>query len=227
MPRTKPPAIDWEAIERDYRAGIVSIREIARVHKISEASIRGKADRAVPRWERNLSGRVREAVREKIVREDARSDPAHPLSDGQIVEQASAVGLGIVRRSRTSVSAAHEATIELLRRVRQAIDEQEELRLAAEEETSPVESDTEESARARRERLSRRAKLLQAVGLGAHIASIQSIAATLKSIVPLERLVYGIDEKAPPDSDDALGQLHKELSGNAFRPDESNPSPAP
>lgn len=50
MPRKRDTPIDWEGIERDYRAGTMSVREIARWYRVDEKSIRKKA--AAAGWER-------------------------------------------------------------------------------------------------------------------------------------------------------------------------------
>lgn len=41
--RKKSKAIDWKAIERDYRAGVMSIREIAKWYGLSDTAIHKKA----------------------------------------------------------------------------------------------------------------------------------------------------------------------------------------
>lgn len=65
----KDKPIDWAAVERDYRAGVMSNREIARWHGLSETAIRKKAKAEV--WVRaKQPGHVeREPVRETVVAE--------------------------------------------------------------------------------------------------------------------------------------------------------------
>lgn len=41
--RKKTKAIDWKAIERDYRAGVMSVREIAKWYGLSDTAIHKKA----------------------------------------------------------------------------------------------------------------------------------------------------------------------------------------
>jgi len=55
MSGTKKP-VDWQAIERDYRAGILSLREMAALHGISHVSIKKKADKQ--QWSRDLTKRI-------------------------------------------------------------------------------------------------------------------------------------------------------------------------
>lgn len=60
------PKIDWEAIEREYRAGQLSIREVARKHGVSDTAIRKEAK--AKGWKRDLADKVRKAVREEVFR---------------------------------------------------------------------------------------------------------------------------------------------------------------
>lgn len=47
---SKSKPIDWDGIERDYRAGVMSIREIAKWHGLTDTAIRKKAK--AEGWER-------------------------------------------------------------------------------------------------------------------------------------------------------------------------------
>ena len=62
---TERKILDWEVIEREYRAGQLSVREIAETHGVSHPAIlkRAKHDG----WERNLSDAVREKVTTRLV----------------------------------------------------------------------------------------------------------------------------------------------------------------
>jgi hypothetical protein len=64
-------SVDWIAIEREYRAGQLSVREIARRSSVTEGAVRkhAKADG----WTRALADKVREAVRERLVRSGTQS----------------------------------------------------------------------------------------------------------------------------------------------------------
>lgn len=73
---TKQP--DWEAIERAYRAGSLSVRAIAERHNISDTAIRSKAEKNG--WARDLTDQVRQAAKSKLVRTDVRAN--NPLRYG-------------------------------------------------------------------------------------------------------------------------------------------------
>lgn len=101
---------DWEAIEREYRAGQLSIRAIATAHGVSEGAIRKKAK--AEGWTRALAEKVRDAVREKLVRTDAESGTqegthSQRASDSKIVEAAALRGLEIVTSHRKDIKQLH------------------------------------------------------------------------------------------------------------------------
>lgn len=53
--------IDWDAVQVDYSLGSISVREIARKHRIAESNLRAKAQRE--RWPRGDGEAVRVATR--------------------------------------------------------------------------------------------------------------------------------------------------------------------
>jgi hypothetical protein len=90
----KPPRRpDWDAIEREYRAGQLSIRQIARQHGTRESTLRKRAQKQG--WSRDLADVVRQRVQGDLMRS------AHPmLSDDAIVDYAAARGVEVVRQHR-------------------------------------------------------------------------------------------------------------------------------
>ena len=73
---TKQP--DWEAIHGLYRAGLLSVRAIAERHGISDTAIRSRAKKNG--WQRDLTDRVRQAAKAKVVRAEVRTSGSHPLT---------------------------------------------------------------------------------------------------------------------------------------------------
>ena len=45
MAKEEKPVFDWERIEFDYQAGLLSLRDMARPHKVTEGAIRKRAKR--------------------------------------------------------------------------------------------------------------------------------------------------------------------------------------
>lgn len=98
---------DWEAIDREYRAGQLSVSEIARQYGVSEGAIRKRAKR--DGWTRPLAKAVRETVREKLVRADGTSSgtSGQRATDGAIIEAASLRGLEVVTSHRRDLTQLH------------------------------------------------------------------------------------------------------------------------
>ena len=93
---TKQP--DWEAIERAYRAGSLSIRTIAERQGVSDTAIRKKAK--VQGWARDLSDQVRKEVRSKLVRGEVRNDQgANCELDAEIIDETGEDNNGMRRAS--------------------------------------------------------------------------------------------------------------------------------
>jgi hypothetical protein len=84
--RPRPAAIDWPAIEREYRAGQLSNRELERVYQVSEAAIRKRAKR--DGWTRDLVGRVGVEIERKLLEAEAGVLPGQRVPDQAIVERA-------------------------------------------------------------------------------------------------------------------------------------------
>jgi hypothetical protein len=116
------PSIDWEAVEREYRAGQLSVREIARAHGLSEGAIRKKAKAS--NWSRALADRVRKQVRERLVREDGTQAGTHPqrATDGEIVDAASERGFAVVISHRRDLQQLHGLKRILAERLSQHLD---------------------------------------------------------------------------------------------------------
>ena len=109
---------DFEAIERDYRAGHLSIRHLSTKHGIPESTVRSKAKSLG--WERDLSEDVRAATRAKLSR-GSRTEIAHS-EDAHIIQSASEDAASIVEAHRRSIAhwriiaerlAQHLATMEI------------------------------------------------------------------------------------------------------------------
>lgn len=74
--RTPP---DWEAIEREYRAGQLSIRQIAANHGVTHGGVRKRA--ANEGWTRDLTEKVQQAVKQRVVSSAVSNRPSREKLD--------------------------------------------------------------------------------------------------------------------------------------------------
>ena len=121
---------DLEAIEADYRAGQLSIRAIATKHGCSEAYIRKMALKLG--WTKDLSGKVKAATKAKLaqttaetspkVTERKKREPNTPISDEEIVEEASNVAVDVVSRHRRYAGEYLEIVSQYRKTLKQQLD---------------------------------------------------------------------------------------------------------
>lgn len=180
-PTSEPPkATDWEAIERHYRAGILSIREIGKQHDVSDGAIRKKAK--AKRWERDLSAKVAEKVRTDLVRTEVRSEgrDSDLRTEREIVEVAAATVVQVVRSHRSRIKQGN-ALVELL--TNQLID----VAGKRDEFEATIEEVCEKDKTGER-----RARLMKAVSLGSHATIACNLASATKTWIGLERQAFGL-----------------------------------
>jgi len=96
---------DWEAIESAYRAGSLSIRSIADKHAVTEGGIRKRAKQNG--WQRNLTEKVREATKTKLVRSEVRTTGTQKevRTDEEIIEEAADEAASVVMAHREGLAA--------------------------------------------------------------------------------------------------------------------------
>jgi hypothetical protein len=119
MTEKRQHRFDWDRIEREYRTGIYSNRELASRHGCSEAAIRSKAKAG--NWQRDLSEQIRQRVREKTNRAAADQIVAAE-TDAEIVEQAAEVGASVVKGHQLMIRRAKTLTDKLFDLLEQQID---------------------------------------------------------------------------------------------------------
>lgn len=193
---------DWEAIERAFRAGALSIRTIAERNGVSDTAIRKRAKAGG--WERDLSEQVRKEVRNKLVRGEVRENQcANPEVDAEIIEEAAEEGATVVRSHRRDIRKASNLADLLMDDLLTTIKRREEIEDAIIDETS----DDVNSMR--------RGSMLAAVGLPSNAKTLFQLTSALKNLQILERQAYGLDDKEQTSDSDELSKLMDELSKEA------------
>lgn len=168
--KPKKPSVDWEAVERLYRAGQVSVREIARQHEITEGAIRKEAKKR--KWVRQLADKVRDAVREKIVRIDGTQNGTQPqrASDETVIETASEIGV--------AVRLTHRRDLQQLRAIGAILASRLAAHLNGDPSEGPFMGERESPG-----------------DLFEKLARVKS------RLIPLERQAFNLDEDAPGGDD--------------------------
>lgn len=114
-PTTERKALDWERIGVEYRAGKLSLREIGRQHGCSEGAIRKRAK--ADKWTRDLSARVDEAVRNKLVRAQVRAEAFASVpaaTEAEVVDSAAEASVAVILAHRKDLAKLREIEEKLI-----------------------------------------------------------------------------------------------------------------
>lgn len=171
--------MDWEAIEREYRAGQLSVAEIGRQHTISHVAILKRAKKKG--WTRNLSARVREAVTARLVTDEVTGTES--VTDAQeAVDLAASRGVAVVREHRGLLSRGKKLIAALFGELEEATEYREEIEVAIEDETA-----SDKTAE-------RRNRMLRAVALPTRSGTLLNLANASKAFIGLDRQAFGLTD---------------------------------
>jgi hypothetical protein len=185
------PAPDWEVVEREYRAGVFSVREIGKRHSLPESSVRLHAKQSG--WQRDLSQRVQEEVRAKLAR-------TTEGSEAEIVEAAAETVVQVVKVHREDIGRCRSLVELLFGQLNEAALHRNEI------ENSIIEATIEDSTKERRNRM------LRAVALPAHAATMRDLSQALRNAVVLERQAFNLDDQ-PTEAPEPRDQLSAKIAG--------------
>ena len=94
---------DWEAIERAYRAGSLSVRAIGESQGVNHATILKRAKKEG--WARDLTEQVRIATKQKVTTSVTRTSNQSPsVTDADIIDEASSQAASVVLAHRTGLA---------------------------------------------------------------------------------------------------------------------------
>lgn len=188
MTKATTPPIDWEAIEREYRAGQLSVSEIGRQFGVSHTAINKRAKK--DGWKRDLAAKVRQEVSSRLVSEEVSASNAR-----EAVDTAAARGVELVRQHRKSLGRAQVIVEKLLSELDRGTDNADDIEEAIEEHTAG-DKDTK-----------RRNMMLKAVSLPSRAQTAAALSATLKNLIPLERQAFNLDEGGAGNSEPPVIQF--------------------
>ena len=101
---------DWEAIESAYRAGVMSIREIASQYEITHQAISKRAKKEG--WERDLKAKVKARAENLVAKREVASLVAteKAISERQLIEANAEVIANVRMEHRGDIRRARELT---------------------------------------------------------------------------------------------------------------------
>jgi hypothetical protein len=190
---TKKPRADWDAIERDYRTGKFTLRELGAKHDISHGRIAQVVK--AKGWTQDLSRAVRAATNAALIEAAVNKDvnrATHALTNTvQIVAE---MNRQVITAHRSELQQARALAGDLLAELRESAMGAQNMELMAQilagEDASIV-----EVAQARK-------AIARALGIGSRVSSIKALADAFTKLHEGERKAFGLDGVEKPGDDD-------------------------
>lgn len=199
---------DWERIEQLFRAGLLSVREIASASGVSHTAINKRAK--AEGWERDLKAKIKAKADSLVSKREVSSKVStEALATERGIVEANAEVIADIRMAhRTDIGRSRRLANKLLDELEGLTDEQGTMKeliaqlKEADSEDGPDMSDV----------LALASKM---ASLPSRTKTMKELAETLKTLVLLERQAYDLDAKAGEADADELSKLMDDLSKEA------------
>ncbi len=180
--------IDWEVVEKHYRAGILSLRQIAEECGGTEGAIRKRAKK--DGWGRDLGAKIKARTEELVRKAEVRkgSTQLTPASEKQVIEDNAQATAIVLIAQKGSIARGHAL-------FRSLMDELEALtgnkELFAQLGELLDQSSTDEDGKQRQDK--RNEIYQKVISMTGRVDSAKKLIEILEKTVKLEREAFGID----------------------------------
>lgn len=191
--------IDWESLSLDYRAGLMSLRELAAKYGITHGAVNKRAKR--DGWVRDLSplvqARARELVSKAVVsslvsdpvsgevyREPTVEEEAKVMSEAQVVAE-------VVLSERKDIRKSRELGVKLFAELEEATDKRELFNQLGELMHAPDEKGKDKLNEI----------YMKVISMPGRVSAYKQLTDAIKTMVGLERQSYGLADNANGESD--------------------------
>jgi len=166
-------------------------------------------------WARDLSAKVRAKAQAALVTTPEVTSPV--TTERQVVERAAETIIQLVREHRKEIKSARTLAQTLMQQLGDAAGCRDELEALIELDTEPREGASPATVRSE---MTRRAAMLKAIAMPGHAGVLKDLATVLKSVIPLERQAFSVDETPETVGSAATAQfeaLVAKIKGDAAR----------
>jgi len=199
---------DWERIEQLFRAGLLSVREIASACGVSHTAINKRSK--TEGWERDLKAKIKAKADSLVSKREVSSKVStEALATERGIVEANAEVIADIRMAhRTDIGRSRRLANKLLDELESLTDEQGTIKSLIKRFK---EGDHEDG-----EAMADMLALANKIGaLPSRTKTMKELAETLKTLVALERQAYELDTKAGGGDADELSSMMDELSKEA------------
>lgn len=210
--KAKKPVIDWDAIEKDWRAGIKTKLQMSGEYDVSRAAM----DKRFKKLgiERDLGEKIRQKA-ESLVTQAAVTQMVTQerlvTTEREIIE--------VNAKMQADVILEHRTDIGRMRSICKSMVEELELQGLAKNELAKmaevlVLSFTQEGEQPDPAEVNRQYKLLEKLlSLGGRVEVLKKLSDSIKNLIALEREAFGLNSDNPQTPGDALDNLLSALDG--------------
>lgn len=211
---TEKKAPDWERIECEYRAGVLSIRQIALEFGVSDGAIRKRAKKE--EWERDLNGKIEAKadaiVRKEAVRTQVLASESYKASEKETIEANANLVASVRITHRKDIEKARTMTMALFEELEHMIgtDQADLLAQLGELMYKPNEKGVD--------RLND--LYMKIIQMPNRVSSLKQLTDSLKTVVGLEREAFNLNKEEAKVEDAFTTMLHRISQGNSstFQP---------
>lgn len=207
---TEKAAPDWERIEQLYRAGLLSVREIAAAHGITHGAINKRAKR--DGWVRDLKAKIKakadSLVSKSVVSTEVSKEQL--ATDRDTVEANAQVIANIRIAHRTDIGRYRKLANKMLEELEGLTDNRELF-----DQLGDLLRSEDDNGQDKLNDLYQKV-----ISLPSRTKTLKDLGDTLKVLIGLERQAYSIDEEQPVDdrsklTEDELDRRIAKLQGSA------------
>lgn len=181
---------DWQAVERDYRTGKFTLRELEAKHGANNATISRRA--AKEGWTQDLSAAIKQATNAKLIESIVADEcsSAQQNAAGTVLAAAE-LNTRVILAHRQGLNRLTEIKSKLLDQIEQAAENMVDLAQVIEMVRNPDDNGVDRANDA----------LRKAMGRSALVDDLKKLADVDEKVRKGEREAFGLDVEAPPEED--------------------------
>lgn len=198
LPSTRV-TVDWEAVERDFRAGILSYAEMGKIHGVSKGRISQVATKNG--WTQDLSAKIKAKAEAKVnaATINAELNDKRSVSTMETIEIGATVLARVKIGHRTDIARSRTLAMRLLEELESQTEQVPELAQLGELMYAPDGKGVDKLNELYH----------KIISLPARTKTMKDLSDTLKTLVCLERQAFGLDDgdgEDPPPPGSVAGR---------------------
>jgi len=195
--------VDWDLVERDWRAGIKSKAQMAAEHGVSRQAM----DKRFAKLgiTRNLADKIRDKAASIVERAIVEAEPLSPATEREIVDANAAMQSQIILAHRQDIQRTRKIAMKLMDELEVQTDNADLL-----DQLRAALFDPEDKGMLKR--LEAFDKLMS---LGSRAGTMRTLAETMRTLIAMERQAFGLDDKDEDKGGGGIDDVIREVEAHS------------